>query len=196
MRPLFILLIAVVAALLAIGGARLYFAKPDDGGSGKALIGGPFTLVDQDGKTVSDRDFRGKLMFIYFGYTFCPDVCPTELQTMTLALDELSERERTRVQPLLITIDPERDTPAVLKEYMTNFHPAFRALTGSDEQVRGAVRAYRAYAAKAKETAGSGDYLMDHSSFIYLMDGKGEYLTHFRPGQKETEIAKTIRSHL
>jgi len=191
-----ILMLAVVAALAVVGGARLYFAKPDDGGTGRALIGGPFTLVDQDGKTVSDRDFRGKLMFVFFGYTFCPDVCPTELQNMTLALDELSPRERARVQPLFITFDPARDTPEVVKEYMTNFHPAFRGLTGSDEQVRGALKAYRVYAAKARETAGSGDYLMDHSSYIYLVDGKGEYLTHFRPGQKETEIAGTIRSHL
>ena len=164
--------------------------------TGSKSFGTDFSLTDHTGKRRTLEDFRGKVVVMFFGYTHCPDVCPTELQNMTLALDELSERERAKVQPLFITIDPERDTPAVLKEYMTNFHPAFRALTGSDEQVRGAIRAYRAYAAKAKETAGSGDYLMDHSSFIYLMDGKGEYLTHFRPGQKETEIARTIRSHL
>lgn len=159
---------------------------------GKVQIGGPFTLVDQDGKTVTDRDFRGRLMLIYFGYTFCPDVCPTELQVMSTALDALGARA-DGVQPLFITIDPDRDTGPVLAEYLSHFHPRLRGLTGTPAQIRAVTRVYHVYYARA----GKGDdYLMDHSSIVFLMGRDGSYLTHFRADAAPKDMAATIARFL
>ena len=122
----------------------------------------------------SDRDFRGRYLLLTFGYTYCPDVCPTSLMTMTAALDRLAESDpglARRVVPLLITVDPERDTVEVLAAYATHFHESLVALTGTPEQIAAAAEAYRVYYAKA-EVEG-GDYLMDHSAFIFLMGPEG-----------------------
>lgn len=165
------------------------------GASGIAKLGGPFTLVDQDGKTRSDADFRGKLMLIYFGYTFCPDACPTALQVMTVAADMLGDKRRD-VQPIFITIDPARDTAARLKEYMTNFDPRFVALTGSPEAIAQAAKAYRVYYAEAPDSKSNTDYLMDHSSIIYLMDRQGRYITHFTHASNPEDLARAIKANL
>jgi protein SCO1/2 len=140
-------------------------------------IGGPFTLINQDGKTVSDTAYRGKYMLIYFGYTYCPDLCPTGLQSMAHALDDLGA-DAKKVQPIFITIDPARDTPAKLKEYDASFHPDIVGLTGSAEQVAAAAKAYQVYYAKGDQVD-EHDYIMDHSSLIYLMDPKGQFITTF-----------------
>jgi protein SCO1/2 len=160
--------------------------------SGKALVGGPFTLTSQDGKKVSDSQFRGRYMLIAFGYTYCPDVCPAELQIMSAALDELGA-DAAEVQPIFITIDPERDTPQALKDYMSNFHPRFIGLTGTPEEIAEAARAYRVYYARAKDS-GTTDYLMDHSSIIYLMGKDGEFLKHFPYGTDAKAMAEGIRA--
>src|SRR5947209_15926558 len=142
-------------------------------------IGGPFALIDQSGKPRTDKDFRGKLMLVYFGFTYCPDVCPTDLQNIGLALDMLGEAGE-RIQPLFITVDPARDTPEHLKDYVPMFHPRLIGLTGDAAAIHSAAAAYRAYYAQVPLK--DDDYTVDHSSFVYLMGADGEYLGFFPPG--------------
>ena len=165
-------------------------------GSGAADIGGPFTLVDQHGQARSDQDFRGKFMLVYFGYTFCPDFCPSSLSVMTQALDRLAKQDpevAASVVPVLISIDPERDTVEALAAYAPHFHERLVALTGTPEAVADAAAGYRVYYAKAESDAAS-DYLMDHSTFIYLMDPEGRYATHFSHYATPEEIAQAIET--
>lgn len=159
-------------------------------------VGGPFELVDHSGKTVRESDFRGKHLLIYFGYTYCPDVCPTELTLMAQALDRLGPAA-DKVQPLFITIDPERDDPAHMADYVGLFHPRLVGLSGTAAQVSVAVRAYRVYAAKAPgwEKAGK-DYLMDHSSFIYWMDDAGKFIAAFPAGSTPDVVAARMKERL
>jgi cytochrome oxidase Cu insertion factor (SCO1/SenC/PrrC family) len=162
----------------------------DKGATGAALIGGPFELTDQHGNRVSDRDFRGRFMLVYFGYSFCPDVCPTDLAAMSTAVDQLGAVGE-EVQPIFITIDPERDTVQRLADYAPLFHPRLIALTGTPEEIRQAAAAYRVYYEKAGE---GRDYLMNHSGIIYLMDRGGSFITHFPQGTPAEEIADKIRA--
>ena len=135
-------------------------------------------------------------MLVYFGYTYCPDACPTALQDMSQAIDLLGAKGAD-VQPIFITIDPDRDTPAQMKLYAENFHPRLVALTGTAEQVAAAARAYSVYYQKEKPSTPNGDdYLMDHSGFIYLMGRDGRYVSHFPPGTTAEEMAKAIATHL
>ncbi|MEX2616037.1 MAG: SCO family protein [Alphaproteobacteria bacterium] len=157
-------------------------------------IGGPFTLVDQTGKTVSDTTWRGKLMLIYFGYGFCPDVCPTELQIMSGALDALGN-DAARVQPIFITVDPERDTVDFMADYVSHFHPDMVGLTGTEAAVNEAAKAFRVYHRKAVDDSAT-DYLVDHSSFVYLMGPDGDFLTMFNAGTDPRTMAQTIQSYL
>lgn len=179
---------AATLALLLLGPSR------DGGGRGVALIGGPFELVNHEGRAVREEEFRGRLMLVYFGYTWCPDVCPTELQAMSGALDLLGADARS-VAPIFVTVDPERDTPKVMADYRDHFHPSLVALTGSPQQVAAAAKAYRIFYAKAKSER-PDEYLMDHSSFVYLMDRNGGYLTHFAPSTTPEAMAARIREHL
>ena len=166
-------------------------AGPTAQQSARALIGGPFTLTDQDGKRVTEQTYRGKYMLVVFGYTTCPDVCPAELQTMANAMNALGAKA-DKINPIFITIDPERDTVERMAEYVKNFHAGFVGLTGSPEEIKQAARAYRAYYAKAEGTGSATGYLMDHSAFIYLMNPDGEYVTHFAYGAAPEKIAVTI----
>jgi protein SCO1 len=159
-----------------------------------ASIGGPFTLTDQNGVVRHDSDFRGKPMLIYFGYTYCPDACPAALTVMTSALDELGDAGKD-VQPIFITVDPERDTVAQMKAYASNFHPRLLALTGSVEETKAAARAYRIYFEKVKPQ-GSSDYLVDHSSLTFLMGRDGKFLTYFGPEVTADQMAATIKKYL
>lgn len=163
-------------------------------GSGTALIGGPFELVDQSGATRTEADFKGRYMLIYFGYTFCPDICPTSLLSMTRALESLEESAPAtaeQIVPIFITVDPERDSVEVIRDYAGHFHADMVALTGSDEQVATAAQAYRVYYRKA-ESEDASDYLVDHSGFIYLMDREGGYLRHFSHNATPEEIAEGL----
>jgi len=190
--------IGLVAALaLLVAGAGWYLLAPGTGSpaGGAALVGGPFNLIDQHGRPVTDRDFAGRFMLIYFGYTFCPDFCPMSLSTMTRALDLLPADQAERVVPILITIDPERDTVEQLAEYAPLFHPRLVALTGSLEAVRQAAKAYRVYFSKAGDDSGN-DYLMDHSTFIYLMGPDGSYLRHFGHNVSAEEVAEALQAAL
>lgn len=177
-RNLFLWLVTLISLSFTafVGWSLLYDPEVFD-----PPIGGGFTLSDSDGQSVNDRDLRGGYMLIYFGYTHCPDLCPTQLSEMSGALDafDLADPARAaRVTPLFVTVDPERDTPAALGAYITHFHPRFRALSGSLEATAALLRAYNAYARKVPSADGQ-DYLVDHTGYVYLMGPDGRYLTHF-----------------
>ena len=161
---------------------------------GQEPIGGPFELIDHTGARRTDADYRGKLALLYFGYTYCPDVCPTDLQAMASALDLLGDAARA-VQPLFITIDPERDTAEHLANYVSLFHPRLVGLTGGADAVRQAARAYKVHYAKVV-LPDSPDYAMDHSAFIYLVNADGQYLGFFPPGTSPERMATIIQPHL
>jgi cytochrome oxidase Cu insertion factor (SCO1/SenC/PrrC family) len=161
--------------------------------SGTASVGGPFELTDHTGRRRTDADFRGKLVVLYFGYTSCPDVCPTELQAITLALDKLGAAADA-VQPLFITVDPERDTPSRLSDFVSSFHPRFVALTGAIPAIRKAALAYRVYFARPITAA--QNYPVDHTGFIYLVGADGRYLGFLPPGLAPNAIADAIRARL
>ena len=154
-------------------------------------IGGPFTLVDQNGRTVTNETLKGKPTLIYFGYTFCPDVCPTSLLLMETAIEKLGPNAAKKVNLVFITIDPERDTQKLIKDYVGNFSPTFIGLTGTPEQVTAAARAYRVYYQKVPGKDGA-PYLMDHSSIVYLLDRNGRFVTHFTHEAKAEAIAAGV----
>ena len=196
------LLAVIVAGFLigALGGAAVLVLSQGGQGpavqtSGKALIGGPFTLVDQTGKTVTDQDFRGRYMLVFFGFTHCPDICPAELQVMSAALDALGPKADS-VVPIFITLDPERDTQAAMGAYVKNFGPRFVGLTGSSEQIAAAAKAYRVAYSKFQQDKTSSDYSIDHSALVYLMGKDGEYITHFAYGTPASQMTETLRRYL
>lgn len=190
----FVLIVSLLSALLAgtVVAGYLLWSRGDQGTA--ALIGGPFTLVDHTGRTVTEKDLKGKWSLIYFGYTYCPDVCPTSLSVMSQALDALGPQAE-RVRPVFVTVDAERDTVAQLALYQQSFHPSFVMLTGTPEQVRKAAQAYRVYFRKA-ESKGATEYLMDHSSITYLMDPDGHYVTHFGHEATPEAMADAMRGKL
>jgi cytochrome oxidase Cu insertion factor (SCO1/SenC/PrrC family) len=191
-----IVVIAVVGFLAARvflgGGAGPVAGIAED--SGGVRIGGPFTLVDQDGRTVTDADFRGRWLLVYFGFTFCPDVCPTSLARNSDAIELLGDKGE-KITPVLITIDPERDTPQVLKEYVKFFHPRTVGLTGTPEQIAAVAKAYKVYYARA-EQKDSRTYLMDHSAFTYLIDPEGHFVQFFQHGMSAQEMANVLNDLL
>ena len=163
--------------------------------SGKALVGGPFTLVDPTGKTVTDQDFRGRYMLIFFGYTHCPDICPAELQVMAAALDQLGPKA-AKVVPIFITLDPERDTPEAVGAYVKNFGPNIVGLTGSTEAVAAAAKAYRVSFSKFQDENSGTNYTIDHSALAYLMGTDGEYITHIPYGTSVAQMLDTLNRYL
>lgn len=177
--------IAAIAAFILYGGGM--------GGKGVASIGGPFALVDHKGQPRTDKDFRGQYMLIYFGYTYCPDVCPTALQTMTQAMDWLAPGTQAKITPVFVTIDPERDTAKQLNAYVDNFHPRMVGLTGSPEEIAKTARLFRVYFGRAEGAEEeSTDYLMDHSSIVFLMNPDGEYVTHFTHATPPEKMAERL----
>lgn len=196
--PLLKTIAVILAAALVALGARWLMLGSHDGSSQQAAeqtIGGPFTLVDSTGKTVTDKDFHGKYMLVYFGYTYCPDVCPTSLQTIAQGLDGLPAEKAAKIVPVFISVDPDRDTPKLMGDYVKSFYPTMRGLTGSKEQVKAAAKAYRVYYAKVEEKgAPPQDYLMDHSALSYLMDPDGAYITYFNHDTTPEEMTKKLAS--
>jgi protein SCO1/2 len=189
----------IAVAMVAVGAVWLRqgdFAASVAGVAvpGGVSVGGPFALTDDHGRAVTDASFRGRWMLIYFGYTFCPDVCPTELQTVSAALDKLGGTS-ARLVPLLITIDPARDTPAALADYVKLFDDRLVGLTGTDEQIATVAREYRVYYARATSKDATA-YLMDHSSFLYLIGPDGKFQALFRPGTSPDELANAIRARI
>ena len=163
---------------------------------GVKLFGGPFSLTDHNGKARTDADFQGKYMLVNFGYTSCPDICPTALSTITGALDELGA-PADKVQPLFISVDPDRDTQNVLAEYAKHFHPQFLMLRGNEAQTRAVSKAYRIHRTKVVvEDAEDDDYLVNHSSLTYLMDKQGKFLTIFPHGTPAEKMAVTMAKYV
>jgi protein SCO1/2 len=160
--------------------------------SGTAQIGGDFELTDHNGNSFDSKDYRGKLMLVYFGFTFCPDICPTAMQTMSEALNTL-DKYNIDIKPVFITIDPARDDQESLKQFLSNFHPKITGLTGTEEEIRQVADKYKVFYAIDESTKDSEDYLLDHSSFFYLMDKQGNYLTHFGVQTSPEEMADAIR---
>ncbi len=205
-RLLLRLAIIAVASFGLTAGILAVWPKPDrqavgvgespdrPAGTGESLIGGPFALTDAEGKRRSDAEFRGRHMLVFFGFANCPDFCPTALVTISQALETLGPKAE-KIAPIFVTVDPERDTPAVLKNYAQNFDKRIVMLTGSAEDVAGAARAYRVYYAKRPLTA-PGEYTMDHSAYIYLMGPDGKYLTHFRHGIAAADLAAALGKRL
>lgn len=188
-------LIAVAAFTISVG-VLAFWPKPERPAenTAEALIGGAFALTDAEGKRRTDDEFRGKHMLVFFGFTNCPDFCPTVLVTISQALEKLGGKAE-KLAPIFITVDPERDTPAQLKNYAPNFDKRIMMLTGSAAEIAAVAGAYRVYYAK-RPLEKAGEYTMDHSVYIYLMGADGKYLTHFRHAISPGDLAEALRKRL
>jgi protein SCO1/2 len=187
------LLLGAIAAIALIPQARekLFPQQGTQQSSGKALIGGPFTLTDQTGKKVTDQDFRGRYMLVFFGFTACPDICPAGLQLMSAALDKIGAKA-VNVTPIFISVDPARDTPEKIAAYVKNFDDRLVGLTGTAEEVAAVAKAYRVFYEKTPNEAAPADYGMNHTSIIYVMGPDGEYVTHFTPTTDVDAMAEKL----
>jgi len=168
-----------------------------DDANGGVPIGGPFSLINQDGARVTDADFAGRPMVIYFGFTYCPDVCPLSLNKLAIALEIVGD-EADAFQPILITIDPERDTPEQLALYVAShgFPEHLVGLTGTLEEIQAVADAYRVYFSKVNSPDTAADYLMDHTSVLYLMDANGRFADAFTHASTPQEIAERLQRYL
>ena len=184
---------AMAVALLLVGAALYYFTQKTEEQANSVNLGGPFELVDQYGRKFTHEDLKGKYTFLYFGYTHCPDVCPMGLTVIAEALAQLGE-ERRNFRVVMVSVDPERDTPQVLKDYLENFGPEFIGLTGTPEQIRAMARQWRAFYRKTPEK--NGDYRIDHSAIIFLLDKQGHYLKHFSYNISPERMVQGIREAL
>jgi protein SCO1/2 len=197
--PRFVLVAVALAGLLVLAAGGLLavaFRDNPKGAAGTLLasaIGGPFQLVDQNGKQFTDADLKGKWHLLFFGYTHCPDTCPTTLNEVSLAIERLGGK-RDQVEIVFITVDPERDTPAALKSYVASFDAPIAALSGSAEQLAQAARAYRVYFAKRPRS--DGGYDMDHSAVIYVMDAQGRFTATFTPDSTAESMAQRLQKLL
>jgi protein SCO1/2 len=189
-RILYATMVLLLATLFIGAGGFLWLSSSS--GNNPLGIGGPFTLRDGSGNPVTDKDFRGKYMLVYFGYTFCPDVCPTTLNAVAEALDKLGPAA-SRIQPLFITVDPKRDTPAVVKQYTAAFGPSIEGLTGTLDEIATVTKEYRVYYAEHRTGLGPNDYSMDHSSVLYLMGPNGGFIAPVRADQSGDEMAANLK---
>jgi protein SCO1/2 len=182
--------VAAALAVVVVGFAAFLLTSPNRPRA--ALIGGAFTLKDGNGKTVSDQTLRGRPFLVYFGYTHCPDVCPTELAKISDILGKMGDKT---VPALFITVDPERDTPKVMQDYVSSFNPAIIGLSGSPEAVAATEKTFRVFARKGEKQP-DGDYSMDHSSVVYLMDKNGAFVEAFNVERPPEEAAKDLEKYL
>ena len=189
----------IVLLLILIGTVAIAYKYKDQSQNGQgtvekevSLIGGPFTLTDHNGNEFTEQNLLGRYSLVFVGYTFCPDVCPTTLSDLGETMNLLGE-DGEKVKAVFISIDPERDKPADLKEYVAYFHPNVLGVTGTPEQIAKAAKAYRIYYAREKsEDTSDEDYTMSHSSIVYLMGPNGKFLTHFSYGTDSTKMAQKI----
>lgn len=188
-------IVAAIVGGLALGLVVFFaFTMTFGGGqSGAPLIGGPFSLTDAAGHTVTDRDFRGKVMLVFFGYTNCPDVCPDELQKIAQAMDKLGSKA-AEVAPVFISVDPERDTPQVVDAYAKTASDKIVGLSGTADQIASVAKAYRVYFRKAPDK--NGGYAMDHSTITYVMGKDGAYVTHFNFTTSADAMAASLAKYL
>ncbi len=189
-----LILSAFVTGLVVFTGVFLYASGNFGGaGSGASAIGGPFNLIDQNGEPITDADIKGRPFLVFFGYTHCPDICPTTLFDVSEVMHALG-KDADRTGALFITVDPERDTPAVMKNYLSSFDPHLRGATGDNAAVNAAEKAYRVYAKKVHTE--NGDYSMDHTALIYLMDKQGRFVAPFSLKRRPEDAAAELRRHL
>ena len=190
-----LVLAAFLSGLVLFFGAILFISGRASSPIGQAVagVGGPFHLEDQNGKPVSDRDMKGRPFLVFFGFTHCPDICPTTLFDMSQLLRQLGP-DADRTGALFITVDPERDTPAVMKDYLSNFDPHLRGLTGDRASIDAAIRGYRVYAKKVPLPG--GDYTMDHTAIVYLMDKNGQFVAPFDLKRTVDAAAADLRRYL
>ena len=192
-RRLLLPLGAFLAGLIGLAAVAVLTLAPERAPVATSSVGGPFTLVNQDGKTVTERDFAGATHLVFFGFTHCPDICPTTLQQISDVLAALGDKARA-MKVAFVTVDPDRDTPESLKTYLGSFDPRIVGLTGSPEQVAAAVKAYRVYSRKVP-TKGD-DYTMEHTALVYVMDGQNRFIGALnlqRPADETAaELAKRI----
>ncbi len=193
MRRAFLPLLAFSLGLVGISAAAFITLKPESAPVGAPSVGGPFTLIDQDGRTVTEKDFAGATHLVFFGFTHCPDVCPTTLQQISDVLAALGPKGKG-MKVAFVTVDPERDDPASLKTYLSSFDPRITGLTGTPEQITAVEKAYRAYARKVPDK--NGEYVMEHTALVYVMDAKNHFLGALDisrpPDQTAAELAKRI----
>lgn len=191
--------LVVLALALGLGTFTLFFAPKHQSevqNTGEVLIGGPFEMVDHRGETVTNDAYRGKFMLVYFGFTYCPDICPTELQKISAALDVLPPAQLDQIEPIFVTVDPERDTVAEMAGYVEHFHDRITGLTGTLEQVSTMAEAYRVWFKKAKDEDSTAGYTMEHTNIVYLMGPNGKYVDHFTFATKSAEMAERITKHV
>jgi protein SCO1 len=184
-------LIAALLAVALVGFAAFMLTNPSERPRA-ALIGGAFALQDGDGKTVSDQTLKGRPFLVYFGYTHCPDVCPTELARISDILGKMGDKP---IPALFITVDPERDPPKVMQDYVSSFNPAVIGLSGSQQAIEATEKTFRVYAHKGKPQP-DGDYSMDHSSIVYLMDKNGAFVEAFNVERSPEDAAKDLEKYL
>jgi len=193
-------IILILSAVIAVFSIYMLFTidlrpKPLAGQGSMASdvtqIGGDFTLTDQDGNEFSSEKMKGHLSLVYFGFTYCPDICPTSLQKLTQVISTL-EKYHIELMPIFITIDPKRDNPELLKAYLAHFHKSFIGLSGSEEQIKQVADLYKVFYSRTPDS-NQTNYMMDHSSFVYLMDKNGKYMKHFYMSTTPEEIIEYIR---
>lgn len=189
----FVLSLAVAFAGLLALAAITWYTLPREGGTAAGAVGGPFALVAQDGRAVTERDLLGRPSLVFFGFTHCPDICPTKLMEITQILDRLGP-DATRVNAFFITVDPARDDQRLLRDYLGSFHARITGLTGSEEAIAGVMRVYRAFARKVPLST-PGDYTMDHTVFVYLMDKHGRFVSTFDVARDPATAAADLRRH-
>jgi protein SCO1/2 len=190
-----LVLSAFLAGLVIFLGVFLYATgQLGGGGPGPSAIGGPFKLIDQNGKTVTDQDMKGEPFLVFFGYTHCPDVCPTTLFELSEVMRALGP-DADRIRALFITVDPERDTAAAMKDYLSSFDPHLRGATGDRKAIDAVEKVYRVYAKKVP-TGKDGDYSMDHTALVYLMDKQGRFVAPFKLNRKPEAAAAELRRYL
>ena len=180
-----------VMALLAVSGCSQAQEPCSTKRDPEVPIGGAFELTDHQGQPASNESYAGRYRVVYFGFTFCPDICPTELQSISAALDMLGD-DAAKIQPLFITVDPERDDVEAMAAYMSHFHPSFVGLTGTPEEIERTAQTFKIYYSKAPISDDPDDYTMNHSSLIYVMDCEGRYISHLRQGASPEEIAEAL----
>lgn len=194
-------LLMVLFAATYHGGVQAFLKSPGPGESGsfgQPAIGGPFELVDHNGKTFTHEDLKGHYSLLFFGFTFCPDVCPTGLTKLADVYDRLPKELRNNLAVIFVSVDPERDTPEVLKGYVAAFHPDFTGATGTPEQIKDMAKKYLVYYAKrpAAEGKPADQYLVDHSAYTYLMGPGGSYIKHFRHGDTAEEVVAGLKAEM
>jgi protein SCO1 len=173
-------------------GAIFLITGREHGTPTSSAIGGPFSLTDQNGKTITDAELKGRPFLVFFGYTHCPDVCPTTLFEVSEVMHTLG-KDADKTEALFISIDPERDTPTVLKDYLSSFDPHLRGVTGDVAQIAAVEKTYRVYAKKVPTT--NGEYSMDHTALVYLMDKQGRFVAPFNLRRSPEEAAKDLRRY-